>query len=71
MEKNSVLSTNGTALDDTGSFVFSTEDPNLVVSLAGRTFEKTNVLKICMERSLIGREIARDVESAAKRRFRL
>ncbi len=69
--KNSVLSTNGTALDDTGSFVFSTEDPNLVVSLAGRTFEKTNVLKICMERSLIGREIARDVESAAKRRFRL
>lgn len=69
--KNSVLSSNGTGLDDTGSFVFPTEDPGLVISLAGLPFEKENILELRMERSLIGREIAQDVEKAAKRRFRL
>lgn len=69
--KHSVLTTNGTALDDTGSFVFPTEDPNLVISLQGQLFEKENVLELCMERSLVKREIALDVEMAAKRRFRL
>lgn len=69
--KASVLTTNGTRLDDTGSFVFSTEDPNLVVSLEGQPFEEINVLEVCMERSFIGREMALDIENAAKRRLRL
>lgn len=69
--KNSVLTTNGTELDNTGSFVFPTEDPNLVIALQGQIFEEKNVLKLCMERSLLEREIALDVENAAKRRFRL
>lgn len=69
--KASVLTTNGTRLDDTGSFVFSTEDPNLVVSLEGQPFEEVNVLEVCMERSFIGREMALDIENAAKRRLRL
>lgn len=69
--KNSVLTTNGTELDDTGSFVFPTEDPNLVIALEGQIFEEKNVLKLCMERSLLERQIALDVENAAKRRFRL
>lgn len=69
--KTSVLTTNGTRLDDTGSFVFSTEDPNLVVSLEGQPFEEINVLEVCMERSFIGREMALDIENAAKRRLRL
>ena len=69
--KASVLTTNGTRLDDTGSFVFSTEDPNLVVSLEGQPFEEVNVLEVCMERSFIGREMALDMENAAKRRLRL
>lgn len=69
--KASVLTTNGTRLDDTGSFVFSTEDPNLVVSLEGQPFEEVNVLEVCVERSFIGREMALDIENAAKRRLRL
>lgn len=69
--KASVLTTNGTGLDDTGSFVFSTEDPNLVVSLEGQPFEEVNVLEACVERSFIGREMALDIENAAKRRLRL
>ena len=69
--KNSVLTTNGTELDNTGSFVFPTEDPNLVINLQGQIFEEKNVLKLCMERSLLERQIALDVENAAKRRFRL
>lgn len=69
--KASVLATNGTKLDDTGSFVFSTEDPNLVISLEGLPFEETNFLEISMERAFLGREMALDMESAAKRRLRL
>ena len=69
--KASVLTTNGTGLDDTGSFVFPTEDPNLVILLQGLFFEEENYLELCMERSFIGREIALDVENAAKRRLRL
>lgn len=69
--KASVLDTNGTRLDDSGSFVFPTEDPNLVVSLLGLPFEEVNVLELGMERSFMGRKMALDVESAAKRRLRL
>ncbi len=69
--KASVLDANGTRLDDSGSFVFSTDDPNLVVSLEGQAFEDVNVLELCMERSFMGREMAQDVENAAKRRLRL
>lgn len=69
--KASVLSTNGTMLDGTGSFVFPTNDPNLVISLQKLPFEETNFLEICMERSFIGREMALDIENAAKRRLRL
>lgn len=69
--KNSVLTTNGTELDNTGSFVFPTDDPNLVIDLEGQIYEEKNVLKLCMERSLLERDIALDVENAAKRRFRL
>ncbi|MCI9295878.1 MAG: class I SAM-dependent methyltransferase [Lachnospiraceae bacterium] len=69
--KDSVLDANGTRLDDSGSFVFPTDDPNLVVSLEGQMFEEVNVLELCMERSFMGREMAQDIESAAKRRLRL
>lgn len=69
--KTSVLDTNGTRLDDSGSFVFPTEDPNLVVSLQGLQFEEVNVLELGMERSFMGRKMALDVENAAKRRLRL
>lgn len=69
--KASVLTANGTRLDDTGSFVFPTEDPNLVISLQGQPFEEVNFLELCMERSFLGREMALDVENAAKRRLRL
>ena len=69
--KASVLTANGTRLDDTGSFIFPTEDPNLIISLQGAVFEETNALELRMERSLIGREMALDVERAAKRRLRL
>lgn len=69
--KASVLTTNGTRLDDTGSFVFSTNDPNLVISLEGQRQEEVNTLEFCMERSMLESEIARDMENAAKRRFRL
>ena len=69
--KTSILTTNGTRLDDTGSFVFATEDPNLVISLQGQPFEEVNFLEVCIERSFIGREMALDVENAAKRRLRL
>lgn len=69
--KNSVLTTNGTELDNTGSFVFTTDDPNLTISLQGQISQEKNVLKLCMERSLLEREIAIDIENAAKRRFRL
>lgn len=67
----SVLTTNGTKLDDTGSFVFSTADPNLVISLGGLPFEETNFLEIGMERAFLGEEMAFDIENAAKRRLRL
>jgi len=69
--KASVLTANGTRLDDTGSFIFPTEDPGLVVSLEGMSFEAVNLLELRMERSLVGREMALDVERAAKRRLRL
>lgn len=69
--RTSVLTTNGTKLDDTGSFVFSTEDPNLVIALGGLPFEETNFLEIRMERVFLGREMALDMENAAKRRLRL
>ena len=69
--KASVLTANGTRLDETGSFVFSTEDPNLVISLQDQPFEEVNFLEVCMERSFIGREMALDIENAAKRRLRL
>ena len=69
--KTSVLTSNGTRLDDTSSFVFPTNDPNLVISLEGQHQEEVNTLEFCMERSLLEREIALDIEKAAKRRFRL
>lgn len=69
--KNAVLTTNGTRLDHTDTFVFSTEDPNLVIDLEGQIFEEKNVLELCMERSVLDRETALNVENAAKRRFRL
>ncbi len=69
--KASALTANGTRLDETGSFVFSTEDPNLVISLQDQPFEEVNFLEVCMERSFIGREMALDIENAAKRRLRL
>lgn len=69
--KASMLTTNGTRLDDSGSFVFPTEDPNLVISLQGQPFEETNFLELCMERSFVGRDMALDIENAAKRRLRL
>ena len=69
--KESVLTSNGTRLDDTGSFVFPTKDPNLVISVEGRPQEEVNTLEFCMERVFIGREMALDMENAAKRRLRL
>lgn len=69
--KNTVLETNGTRLDDTDSFVFSTEDPGMVISLQGQPFEEVNFLEFGMERSVLSRETALDIENAAKRRLRL
>lgn len=69
--KKSVLTTNGTGLDETGSFVFPTEDPNMVISLEGLPFEEENFLDVCFERSFVSREMAEHVEKAAKRRLRL
>ncbi len=69
--KTSVLTSNGTGLDDTGSFVFPTNDPNLVISLEGLPQEEVNTLEFGMERIFVGREMAQDMENAAKRRLRL
>lgn len=69
--KNAVMTTNGTRLDDTDNFVFSTEDPGLVISLQGQPFEEVNFLEFGMERSFLGREMALGIENAAKRRLRL
>ncbi len=67
----SVVTSNGTRIDNTDCFVFPTQDPNLMISLEGQSFEETNCLEICMERSFVGREIALNIENAAKRRLRL
>lgn len=69
--KSTVLTANGTRLDHTDSFIFSTEDPGFIVSLQGQPFEEVNFLEFGMERSLMGREMALDIENAAKRRLRL
>ncbi len=69
--KRSVLTVNGTQLDDTGSFVFPTDDPNIVISLEGLPFEEDNFLEVCFERSFVSREMAENVTNAARRRFRL
>lgn len=69
--KTSVVTSNGTRLDDTGSFVFSAMDPNLVISLEGQRNEEVNMLELCIERVFIGKEMAQDMENAAKRRLRL
>lgn len=69
--KTSVLTTNGTQLDDTESFVFPTKDPNLIISLENLPFEEVNFLEICFERSFLGSRMAENVERAAKKRIRL
>lgn len=69
--KKAALTTNGTGLDDTGSFVFPTEDPNLIISLEGLPFEEENFLEFHFERSIVSREMAENVTNAAKKKFRL
>lgn len=69
--KHSVLTTNGSRLDDTDSFVFPTKDPNLVISLQGLPFGNENFLELCIERSFLTGKMALDIENAAKRRLRL
>lgn len=69
--KAGLVTSNGTRLDDTDSFVFCTRDPNLMISLEGQSFFETNTLEICIERFYLGAEAALDIEKAAKRRFRL
>lgn len=67
----SAFTSNGTRLDNTDSIVFSTQDPNLVLSLGEMPSRESNCLEICLERSFVDRETALDIECAAKRRFRL
>lgn len=62
---DSVMTSNGTRLADTGSFVFSTQDPNLVISLEGQPSLETNTLKLCLERSYLGPKMALEVEKMA------
>lgn len=69
--KKSVLTTNGIKLDDTGSFVFPTDDPNIVISLEGLPFDEENFLTLRFERSFVSREMAENIGTAARRRFRL
>lgn len=69
--KTSVLTSNGTRLDDTESFVFPTNDPNLVITLEGLPHQEVNTLEFGIERIFVGREMAQDMENAAKRRLRL
>ena len=64
---DSVLETNGTALEGGDSFLFATEDPQLVFHVQGQAFEAENVLEVCMKRCLIGRKIAQDMENTLKR----
>ena len=69
--KSSVLTTNGTRLDKTGSFVFATDDPIFEISLQSLSFKEENILEFYMERSFIEKDMASDIENAAKKRLRL
>lgn len=69
--QDSVLTANGTRLDESNSFVFTTDDPGIMISLENMPFEEENFLDVCYEISFLSHEMAADMESAAKRRLRL
>jgi len=65
------LMTNGIKLDDSNSYVFSTEDPNVVISLEGLPFEEMNFLDVTYEIAFITKSMAEHIEASAKKKFRL
>lgn len=65
------IMTNGTKLDDSNSYVFNSEDPNIVISLEDLPFEEVSFLDIDYEIAFVTKSMAESMEAAAKKRFRL
>ena len=63
--------TNGTKMDDSDSYIFTSEDPNLVINLEGLPFDEVSFLDVSYEIAFVTKSMADSIEAAAKKRFRL
>lgn len=63
--------TNGTKMDDSDSYIFTSEDPNLVINLEGLPFDEVSFLDVSYEIAFVTKSMADSIEAAARKRFRL